>query len=246
MLAEAYELEVIRTNAARVRIVVPGDRVGSKPKTMTAEQIAAAVESHRTRARPALRAAFVPARGPVEETLAAIVRAVLAVDRVGARVPVRSGLVVMLLALVGLSASVGSPAWAMAALMGLLGVGVAFVNTPLSASVSLLVRPERLPSAQSINTMLFFLGGSFGTTLVTAVLALRREATDGLNPLHGGSVGVGFSDAFLLLTVPVLVGLALSATVPGPPTAEAKLGTPGEPAPARTDGSRLSGQTGRT
>ena len=167
------------------------------------------------------------------------------VDRVGARVPVRCGLVVMLVALVGLSASVGSPAWAMAALMGLLGVGVAFVNTPLSASVSLLVRPERLPSAQSINTMLFFLGGSFGTTLVTAVLALRREATDGLNPLHGGSVGVGFSDAFLLLTVPVLVGLALSATVPGPPTAEAKLGTPGEPAPARTDGSRLSGQTGR-
>ena len=44
MLAEAYELEVIRTNPARVRIIVPGDRVRSRPRTMSTEQVAAVLE----------------------------------------------------------------------------------------------------------------------------------------------------------------------------------------------------------
>jgi DHA2 family metal-tetracycline-proton antiporter-like MFS transporter len=148
------------------------------------------------------------------------------VDQAGARVPVRAGLALMLLAVLGLSTSVGAPPWVMAALLGLLGMGVAFANTPLSTAVSLLVRPERLPSAQSINTMLFFLGGSFGTTLVTAVVAARGRAAESLNPLHAGP-GVGFSDAFLLLAVPLLIGLALSAAVPGPAVAEQKVGGSG-------------------
>src|SRR4051812_7781591 len=40
MLAEAYELELIKTNPANVRVVVPGERSIKKPKTMTTEQIA--------------------------------------------------------------------------------------------------------------------------------------------------------------------------------------------------------------
>jgi hypothetical protein len=122
-----------------------------------------------------------------------------------------------------------------AALMGLHGVGMVFVSTPLSTVVSLVVRPERLPSAQSMNTMLFFLGGSFGTTLVTAVVAARAEATVGLNPFHG-TVGVGYSDAFLLLALPLLVALALSATIPGG-AASNKATDPA--AVARTNSSRL-------
>ena len=135
-------------------------------------------------------------------------------DRVGGRMPVRAGLTAMLVALLGLSAASGGPVWAVSALLALLGVGSAFVNTPLSTAVSLVVRPERMASGQSINTMCFFLGGSFGTTLLTAVVAARGQATVALNPLHTGP-GAGYSDAFLLLAVPLLVALALSAALPG-------------------------------
>ena len=64
------------------------------------------------------------------------------------------------------------------------------------------------------SNMLFFLGGSLGETLTTAMLSARAAATDAINLLHDGA-GVGFSDAFLLLMVPVILALALTAAVPG-------------------------------
>lgn len=45
MLAEAYELELIKTNPANVRVVVPGERAIKKPKTMTTEQIATVLQN---------------------------------------------------------------------------------------------------------------------------------------------------------------------------------------------------------
>jgi DHA2 family metal-tetracycline-proton antiporter-like MFS transporter len=163
------------------------------------------------------------------------------VDRIGGRLPVRTGLIVMMISVIGLSTAAGAPAWVVAALMGLHGVGMVFVSTPLSTVVSMLVRPERLPSAQSMNTMLFFLGGSFGTTLVTAVVAARAEATVGLNPFHG-TVGVGYSDAFLLLSLPLLVALALSATIPdGAASKKAS-----DPAPGSRSPRNVPGQKART
>ncbi len=160
------------------------------------------------------------------------------VDRVGARTPVRAGLTLVLVAVVGLSTAVGSPAWVMSGLLALLGLGSAFVNTPLSTAVSLLIRPERLASAQSINTMIIFLGGSFGTTLLTATVAARGMGEGGLNPFHAGP-GVGFSDGFLILIVPLLVGLALSAAIPGAVRDHgSRAGTPSH---AERDESRTSG-----
>src|SRR4051794_4434380 len=41
MLAEAYELEVIDTDAARVRVVIRGDAPAATPKALTADQVAA-------------------------------------------------------------------------------------------------------------------------------------------------------------------------------------------------------------
>ncbi|MDP8924848.1 MAG: MFS transporter [Chloroflexota bacterium] len=143
------------------------------------------------------------------------------VDRVGARWPVRVGLVVMMAAALGLSSAAGSSAWTVAVILMLLGLGSSLVNTPLSAAVSLVVRPERLASGQSMNTMLFFLGGSFGATLTTAVVGARAGAADALNPLHGGA-GVGFSDAFLLALVPLLLALSLSGAVPSRPPSGAR------------------------
>lgn len=45
MLAEAYELELIKTNPSNVRVVVPGERSIKKPKTMTSEQVATVLQN---------------------------------------------------------------------------------------------------------------------------------------------------------------------------------------------------------
>lgn len=135
-------------------------------------------------------------------------------DRVGTRIPVRIGLLVMLASLFALSTAAGAAGWIVSGLLALLGLGSALVNTPLPASVSRIVSPERLASGQSIASMLFFLGGGIGATFTTAVLSLRGNATDALNVVHAGA-GVGFSDAFLLLMLPVLLALTLTSLVPG-------------------------------
>ena len=87
-------------------------------------------------------------------------------------------------------------------------------DSPLAATISRLVRVQVLASALSINSMLFFLGGSIGTALLVAT-ATRSGGTspDALNPLHLGA-GAGYSDAFLLLTLPALAVLVLSLALP--------------------------------
>lgn len=135
-------------------------------------------------------------------------------DRVGIRLPVRAGLLSMLLALAALSTAAGEPGWVISALLAMLGVGTTLVYTALPASVSLILRPERLASGQGMNSMLFFLGGSLGATLTTAVLTIRADAANALNLLYIGS-GVPFSDAFLLLMLPAAIGLTLTGWVPG-------------------------------
>ena len=61
--------------------------------------------------------------------------------------------------------------------------------------------------------MFFFLGGSIGAALLTAILVVRGDGEGGLNPLHE-SVGAGYSDAFLALLVPLLVAAVLSRALP--------------------------------
>ena len=134
-------------------------------------------------------------------------------DRNGARLPTWMGAPLMLVAVFGLSTYAGSSVWLVAAFAGMLGAGFGLVNTPLAATVSRIVRNQVLASALSINSMLFFLGGSLGATMVMAVVASRGEAEGSLNPLHTGA-GAGFSDAFLLLAIPVLLVTALSPALP--------------------------------
>ena len=81
-------------------------------------------------------------------------------DRNGARLPTWIGSPLMLLAVLGLSTYAGSSIWVIAIFAGILGAGFGLVNTPLAASVSRVVRTQMLASALSINSILFFLGGS--------------------------------------------------------------------------------------
>ena len=135
-------------------------------------------------------------------------------DRAGPRLPVRIGSLVMLLALFGLSAYAGSSPWVIAVFAGLMGAGFGFVNTPLAATISRLVDGEMLATALSMNSMLFFLGGSIGTALLLAMATSGGLADASLNPLHSGLAN-GFSDGFLMLMIPVLVAMTLSLALPG-------------------------------
>ena len=134
-------------------------------------------------------------------------------DRAGAKIPIRIGSLLMLLAMFGLPASSGSSPWAIAAFSGLMGAGFGFVNTPLAATISRLVSGEMLAAALSMNSMLFFLGGSIRTAVLFAVSTSSGLADGSLNPLHSGSSN-GFSDGLLLLMIPVLIAAALSMAMP--------------------------------
>ena len=136
-------------------------------------------------------------------------------DRYGARLPTWVGVPLMLLAVLGLSTYAGSSVWLIAAFAGILGAGFGLVNTPLAATVSRIVRSQVLASALSINSMLFFLGGSLGAATLMAIVT-SRGVEGGFNPLHSGG-GASFSDAFLLLVIPVSLVMALSLALPKAP-----------------------------
>ena len=116
----------------------------------------------------------------------------------------------MLLGLFGLSAFADSSAVAISGFMVLLGGGFALVNTPIAAAVSLTVDPQLLASALSLNSMLLFIGGSFGAALV---IALSSGDPSAINPLHTGAAA-GYSNAFLAAGLFVIVALGLSFAVP--------------------------------
>lgn len=136
------------------------------------------------------------------------------VDRVGSRVPVRAGLLVMLVALASLSTfGAGAPFWVISILVATLSAGFAFVNSPLTTSISLLLPAARLSSGLSMNSMLFFVGGAFGTALISAVLTARAAAQNAFNPLYAGPE-IAFSDGFFVLSILWLVAFALTAALP--------------------------------
>lgn len=136
------------------------------------------------------------------------------VDRYGPRIPVRAGLLVMLVALASMSTfGAGAPFWVVSGLIALLSAGFAFVNSPLTTAISLLLPPTRLSSGLSINSMLFFVGGAFGTALISAVLTARSTAPDAFNPLYSGPA-IAFSDAFLVLSIVWIAAFALTLALP--------------------------------
>jgi DHA2 family metal-tetracycline-proton antiporter-like MFS transporter len=135
------------------------------------------------------------------------------VDKIGAAVPVRVGAVLMIAGTIGLSSWVGTSPWIVAIIAMAFAAGFALVNTPLAAVVSLLVDPKDLASALSLNTMMFFIGGSFGATLFSSIVINTEIDADAFNPLHDGG-GAPFSNAFAALLVPIAIGLLLSAALP--------------------------------
>lgn len=148
--------------------------------------------------------------------LAAAVMGVLAgriVDRYGAPVLTFMGAVLRAAVMFALSVTTGQSLPITAALTTLLGAGMALLNTPLAATITRIADARDFASALSLNTMVFFTGGSFGTTLLVALVGARTHASQAWNPLHSGESGA-FSDAFAVLVLPMLLTAALATTRP--------------------------------
>jgi len=135
-------------------------------------------------------------------------------DSIGPRIPVRFGIGLMLVAALGISSYSPSSVLLTTVFVAMLGAGFALVNTPLAAVVTTLVRMQILSMAMSVNTMALFAGGGFGTALLTAIIITRdSDSAISLNPLHSGQ-GAGFSDAYLILSISLLITMALSLALP--------------------------------
>jgi DHA2 family metal-tetracycline-proton antiporter-like MFS transporter len=136
------------------------------------------------------------------------------VDRIGPRRPIRTGLLAMFAAMAALSIfGAGAPVWVVSLLVALMSAGFAFVNSPLTTTISLLVPAARLSSGLSMKSMLFFLGGALGTSIVSAVLTARASARNAINPLYAGPA-VAFSDTFLTLLLLLLLAACLTLALP--------------------------------
>jgi MFS transporter, DHA2 family, metal-tetracycline-proton antiporter len=137
------------------------------------------------------------------------------VDRLGVALPTVLGVAACVVAVVLLSGfGVGGPAWVTGALVAVVAAGTTLAKIATSTGVSLSVPEENLPSGISVNEMVWISGTSVGTALFSAVAAARSGASGAINPLHSGP-GVGYSDAFLSLAVPLLALLAISFTLRG-------------------------------
>jgi len=133
-------------------------------------------------------------------------------DRIGARVPIYTGLLIMLLSVLFLS-SFGAGASAVLVAVGMLGLGIGFagVNSPAANATAATLRGGETGVGLGIYQMLFFLGGGFGPAIAGAFLAARREIGAGaLNPFYSLNVSP-YSDAFLVVAVALLIAFAASS-----------------------------------
>jgi DHA2 family metal-tetracycline-proton antiporter-like MFS transporter len=129
-------------------------------------------------------------------------------DRIGVRPLIFVGLVTMLLSLLSIS-TFGAGATPVIASLGMLGVGTGFAlaNSPNINAAASSLRPEEVGAGLGIFNGAFFLGGATGPALIGAFLAARKEAEAGaLNPLYALDAAA-YSDAFLVLSLALLISL---------------------------------------
>ena len=136
-------------------------------------------------------------------------------DRLGSRVLVRTGLVVILVSTLFIATFAAGASPAVVAI-GLLGQGLGFsaVNSPNANAVATVLPRSESGVGLGIYQMLFFLGGGFGPAIGAAFLGLRQQAGSGaLDPFYTMDAAP-FSDAFLLLAFSVVVAFVASFGLP--------------------------------
>lgn len=137
-------------------------------------------------------------------------------DRVGTRLPIITGLGVLLAAVLTLSTLAGGPVLAVAATTSALGLSLAMVTSPLINAVSAAVPVAHSGVGLGIYQGAFFLGGGTGAAVVGAVLSARSGAGGDAawNPLHSGAAAE-FSDTMLVVAAVLVVTVLLALRLPG-------------------------------
>ena len=129
-------------------------------------------------------------------------------DRIGVRPLIFTGLVTMLLSVLSIS-TFGAGATPVVVSLGMLGVGAGFAlaNSPNINAAASALGPEEVGAGLGIFNGALFLGGGTGPAVIGAFLAARKEADAGaLNPLYALDAAA-YSDAFLALTLALLISL---------------------------------------
>lgn len=93
-------------------------------------------------------------------------------DKTGAKVPTRLGLVLVSATILALTFLPQHSVLSITIMAGTLGLGTSLINTPLSTLLSIIFKPQLQASAMSFNTMMFFLGGATGGSLILSVISL--------------------------------------------------------------------------
>jgi EmrB/QacA subfamily drug resistance transporter len=104
--------------------------------------------------------------------------------------------------------AIGWPVLPFVALSTFLGIGQAFVNSPLSVILTRTI-PQRIYGVGlGLYNMLFFVGSGFGAALSTALYEAREGAETTILPFYFGDERyTHISDAFLPATLVILIGL---------------------------------------
>lgn len=135
-------------------------------------------------------------------------------DRIGGRIPVLTGLSIMLLAGVFLSSvAAGSGLWIVASGVATFGIGSAMVNAPLNSTVSRLLSAEDTGIGMGLFSGGTFLGGGMGAAITGAWLNARQDAdAEALNPLYAGEA-MAWSDGFLVVIAMVTIALGIASSI---------------------------------
>ena len=129
-------------------------------------------------------------------------------DKVGTKPPILAGLGIMLLSALFLStfAAGGSAVLVSLGMLGF-GSGFAFANSSTTNAAQAVLPREEVGVGLGIFQGLFFLGGGTGPAVIGAFFAARGDAQAGaLNPFYGLGAAP-FSDAFLVVSLALVVSL---------------------------------------
>jgi MFS family permease len=141
-------------------------------------------------------------------------------DRYGSTIPLRTGLASLFIGLALLSTFGTSGSAITVSVLGIfVGAGMGLAGAPLLNSVSLVLPQSQAGMGIGLVHMLFLMGGSFGVTLMTAILDARAGITNSINVLHSGA-GPAFADTFLLGCLTSAAALLLSTFVKVPKPGE--------------------------
>jgi DHA2 family lincomycin resistance protein-like MFS transporter len=141
----------------------------------------------------------------------------MAYDRVGPRVLILPGAVIVTAAMFAFSTlAVDTPVWLIVAMHVMLSVGTALMMTPLMTTALGAVPPKLYPHASAIVNTLQQVSGAAGTALFITLFTVAATTDTGGNPLTGlaGGVSTAFGVGTAISAIGIVLAFFLGKPVP--------------------------------